>query len=272
MRPGSQAFADVTDLSFAGSRLTHRYRVDGDGPPVVLIHGVGVNLTDTEALAAVLRRDFRVLRYDLRGHGGSAKLPGPYSLTLFSDDLVELMDGVGFDVADVVGFSLGGMIAQRFALDHPDRLRRLGLVSAVAGRTAEEQARMAVRAADVARGGAGLHLASAVERWFTDAFRKAHPEIVEARRRRTGGNDPACYVAAYRVLAGPDLADELPRIRHPTIVITGEHDQGSSPRMARLMHERIAGSVLHVLPGLRHALLLEAPELLGGLLREFLLR
>ena len=83
-------------------------------------------------------------------------------------------------------------------------------------------------------------------------------------------NDPRCYAAAYRVLATTDLAGELGRIRTPTLIVTGEGDVGSSPRMARLMHDRIPGSRLQILPGLRHSLLIEAPELVARLVEEFL--
>ncbi|MGH7264430.1 MAG: alpha/beta fold hydrolase, partial [Candidatus Rokuibacteriota bacterium] len=81
-------------------------------------------------------------------------------------------------------------------------------------------------------------------------------------------NDPHCYAAAYRVLATTELADELARVQAPTLIATGEGDAGSNPRMARLMHERIPGSRLHVLPGLRHAILVEAPQAVARLLAE----
>ncbi len=83
-------------------------------------------------------------------------------------------------------------------------------------------------------------------------------------------NPQTLYAAAYRVLATTDLIDELPRIQAPTLVATGEGDIGSNPRMARLMHERIPGSRLEILPGLRHSILVEAPEAVARLLAGFL--
>ena len=255
-----------------GQRLTQRFRLEGQGTPLVLVHGVGTCLDDLQLLVDQLRRDFRILRYDLRGHGGSEKVPGPYTLEDFAEDLRELADTVGFQRAHYVGFSLGGLILQRFALDYPDRVARLGLISAIAGRTPEERAKALRRADELAAGGPASHLGEAVGRWFTDPFQKAHPGVIEARKARIAANHLPSYAAAYRVLAEYDLADDLPRITHETLVATGELDQGSHPGMSRLMAERIPSSQLHIFPGLKHALVLEAPEQLAKLLRDFLTR
>jgi pimeloyl-ACP methyl ester carboxylesterase len=79
-----------------------------------------------------------------------------------------------------------------------------------------------------------------VDRWFTDEFRTAHPEIIAAYAERNRRNDPKAYAAAYRVLATTDLVDRLHEIRVPTLIATGEGDRGSNPRMARVMHECIS--------------------------------
>src|SRR5215212_9593174 len=143
----------------SGKRLRQRFKLSGVGSPIVLVHGVGTRLEDMDLLSERLESDFRVLRYDLRGHGESEKVPGPYTLEDFSDDLVELLDALQWERAHCFGFSLGGLIVQRFALDHADRLMRLGLISAIAGRTPEERA-SALRRADELRdgGGATSHL------------------------------------------------------------------------------------------------------------------
>ncbi|HEX2825729.1 MAG TPA: alpha/beta fold hydrolase [Burkholderiales bacterium] len=256
----------------AGKRLRQRFKVSGVGPPLVLVHGVGTRLEDMDLLCRELEPYLRVLRYDLRGHGESEKVPGPYTLEDFSDDLVELLDAMQWERVHCFGFSLGGLIVQRFALDHPDRLVRAGLISAIAGRTPEERA-SALRRADELRdgGGATSHLDQAVTRWFTDAFRAANPDVIEGRKQRILANHPQCYAAAYRVLASYDLADELPKIRHETLVATGEFDQGSNTRMSRLMAQRIPHAQLRILPGMKHALLLECPHLLADLIKSFVL-
>lgn len=101
-------------------------------------------------------------------------------------------------------------------------------------------------------------------------FARLTPKLIEQYATRNQANDPASYAAAYRVLATTDLADRLTEIKAPTLVITGEHDQGSNPRMARLMHKRIASSALSILPRLRHSILIEAPDLVSNILGDFL--
>lgn len=250
--------------------VTLRCLVEGDGEPLVLIHGVGNSLAAWDGVSARLRDRYRIVRYDQRGHGESEKVPGPYAVEDFSGDLQALLDALGIKRAHVAGHSLGGLVAQSFALDHPDRLRKLALISTVAGRSEEERERVQQRLAMVAAGIAGDHFRASLDRWFTDAFRAANPKLLEDYALRNQGNDPACYAAAYRVLALTDLAERLPEIRAETLVMTGEHDQGSNTRMAKLMHALIEGSILRILPVLRHSILIEAPDIVAGVLDDFL--
>ncbi|HUI17631.1 MAG TPA: alpha/beta fold hydrolase [Alphaproteobacteria bacterium] len=251
-----------------GIRL--RYRIEGDGPWLALIHGVGSRLEAWDGVIAALGGRWRTLRYDLRGHGGSAKPKGPYRLADFVRDLEGLLDAQGVERCHLAGFSLGGLVAQGFALARPERLDRLVLLSTVAGRSAEERERVQARLALVAGGIPGAHFERSVARWFTDEFREAHPEIIAAHAAQNRENDPAAYAAAYRVLAESDLGDRLHEIKAATLIATGENDLGSNPRMARLMHARIAGSRLEILPHLRHSILIEAPDAVAGLMAPFL--
>lgn len=246
------------------------FKDEGSGPPVVLIHGVGSALDAWDGVIASMSPDRRYIRFDLRGHGQSAPTPGPYSLNDFVEDTIALLDHLALDKVDLIGFSLGGLIAQAVALDHPHRLNKLALISTIAGRTTQEREQVRKRAETLKTEGAATHLAVAVERWFTDEFRKAHPEVMEARRKRSLENNPETYAAAYQVLAGNDLAERLSEISLPTLVMTGENDTGSNPRMAKLIHEQIKGSQLHILPLLKHAVLLESPVKIAELLEYFL--
>ena len=248
---------------------TTRYAVEGNGPAVLLIHGVGARLDNWDGAAAVLARDFKVVRYDLRGHGQSSKSPGPYSLELFADDAAALLDHLGIGRAHVAGHSLGGMIAITLASRHPQRVDRLAVLSAAAGRTEEERRKVMERIALIAASIPGDHFRNSLSRWFTDEFRAANPELIEQYAARNRENDPACYAAAYTVLATGEVAPDLPRVNAPTLVVTGENDLGSNPRMSRFIHAGIAGSELRILPRLRHSILIEAPRTVAGLLAPF---
>jgi pimeloyl-ACP methyl ester carboxylesterase len=234
--------------------------VSGEGRRIVFVHGVGASLESWDGVVAALGAGYCSLRYDLRGHGRSPKTPGPYSLDLFERDLAALVAATGWESFHVVGFSLGGLIVQAFALRHPSVVQSLTIISSVAGRTEEERVRVIERARVLLNDGATAHMQNSVARWFTDEFRAAHPEVVRQRVERSLQNDPKTYAAAYQVLAESDLSEELPSIRMPTLVMTGEQDTGSTPRMARLMAALIPDARLHIFPKLKHSVLLEAPD------------
>ena len=246
------------------------WREDGRGEPVLMLHGVGSAMESYDAIVEKIQHRFRVLRYDLRGHGASGKPDGPYSLEDYVNDAVAIMQARGIERAHVVGFSFGGMIAQALAVAHPEVVTALVLISSVAARTEEESKRMRTRLEQLESGGAQSTVEAALERWFTPAFRAAHPEVIEQRIALAMNNDPKGYAAAYRVFATSDMDEELAGIRARTLVMTGEDDVGSSPRMARLIHERAKDSQLEILAGLRHNVLAEAPDLIASHLLRFL--
>lgn len=242
--------------------------VEGSGPFVTLIHGVGANLHSWDAVAAALAPRFTVVRLDLRGHGRSGHIVGGCTLDDLASDVRHVWDRLRIAKTHLAGFSLGGLIAQSLALSDPDRIDRLAILSAVAGRTEEERAKVAGRLKILKEQGIAAITQAAEERWFTAEFRAAHPDRVARRLEELKANHAPSYAAAYTVFALSDLGDRLGEIRHPTLVATGEHDVGSNTRMARMMHDRIAGSRLVILPGLRHSVLVEAPERIADLLQE----
>ncbi|MEQ9811537.1 MAG: alpha/beta fold hydrolase [Azospirillaceae bacterium] len=252
--------------------LRFRYKLEGHGPWLVLLHGVGGSLEQWDAFIEALGGRYRTLRFDQRGRGQSSKPPGPYSNEDFVADLKGMVDAV-IDPEEsfaLVGNSLGAIVAQGFALVYPDRLSKLVLLAGVAGRTEAEKAAVAKRLAVVEGGVAGAHFEQSMDRWFTDTFREANPDTIAYWAERNRANDPQGYAAAYYVLANTDLIDRLHEIVIPTLIATGEEDRGSNPRMSRAMHECIKGSRLHIFPGLRHQLLIEAPEAVAGLVDGFL--
>ncbi|WP_109476170.1 alpha/beta hydrolase [Paraburkholderia sp. C35] len=268
--PGAPASAIDGYLERDGVRL--HYRLQGDGPhELVCIHGVGSYLEAWQGTINRLGPGFRVLTFDLRGHGQSSLVKGRYEIDDFVDDALALADHVGFGSFNLAGFSLGGLIAQRLALTHPQRLRRLVLLSTVAGRTAEERSRVLARLAALQAGDRGSHYDASLSRWLTEEFQARHPNLISELRSRNASNDPDCYASAYRVLAQTDFGGLIDQIAVPTLIATGEEDQGSNPRMSLFMHECIPNSRVHILPKLRHSILTEAPEEVADLIGGFLL-
>ena len=244
-------------------------QVEGKGPAVTLIHGVGADAASWDRIAERLVGQFTVVRADLRGHGQSSRIE-QCDVSDFVDDLLATLDGADVASTDLVGFSLGGLVAQWFAIGNPQRVRKLILLSTVAERTPAERARVLERADKVRDQGIASVVSAAEDRWFTPAFKLANPEKVALRLSQLKANDHRSYAAAYRVFAQADEGINFANIRCPTLVATGENDIGSNPRMARRMHEAILGSRLVILPELRHSILMEAPDSIADLILEFL--
>jgi len=248
-----------------------RYRSQGDGQALVMIHGVGMELGMWDPMAAALARQHRVIRYDMLGHGGSAKPAGPYALSDFVDQLQRLADALDLESFDLVGFSMGGLVAQGFAVRHADRLHRLILLNTVFRRSAEERAAIAARVKEVKTGSFGPSVDAAIERWFTPAFRNAQPDAVTAVRRQMFANDLDAYAAAYAVFATGDaeLEDTVAGIACPTLVITGAEDQRSTATMAKALAAQIPEGRAEIILGQRHMTPLEVPQPLAAAISHF---
>ena len=256
----------------AGSAGETAWELHGSGPAVVLIHGFGLNRAMWQWQLPALTPHFSVLTYDLLGHGESARPTGTPDLAMFSAQLLGLMDCSGIARAAVVGFSLGGMIARRFALDHPDRLSALAILHSPHDRSPAQRDAVRKRVRQTEAQGPSANLEPALERWFTPAFRAEEPEAIALVRTWITRNDPAVYPQIYRVLAEGDaeIAQGLERIACPTLVMTGEDDPGNTPAMARAMAGLIPGARLMILPGLRHMALAESPAAVNEPLCTFL--
>lgn len=243
---------------------------DRPGTPTVLVHGVGSEKADWDGVVRALGDSSPIVSYDLRGHGDSPRMEGPWDLDDFVADHMDLMRELGIESSNLVGSSLGGLIAQAVALAHPESVERLVVLSAVAGRTAEERRAVLDRLDAIESDGVEGVAERSVQRWYTAEFRDRHPDAVSRRMRQFAANDRASYTAAYRVLATSDLADELSGIQAPTLVMTGSDDVGSPPRMSRLMAERIPDSRLVIIDGVKHAILHECPERVAAEIMSFL--
>ncbi|MFW7349608.1 MAG: alpha/beta fold hydrolase [Pigmentiphaga sp.] len=244
----------------------------GSGAPVVLVHGVGLDLGMWDELARELGNEFELIRYDMLGHGSTPLPAGEAGLDRYVAQLGDVLREQGLRQPAVVGYSMGGLVAGRFAARHPGEVGKLVLMSTVFRRTEAE--RLAVRARlEQAEGGDGAASAQAsVARWFSPAFVEAAPGRVEAIRQRLLANRREDFLAAYRIFAGADgvLPEAAPQILCPTLVMTGDQDTGSTPRMAEELARSIPHAALRIVPGQKHMLPVEGVTAAAAALREFL--
>jgi (E)-2-((N-methylformamido)methylene)succinate hydrolase len=230
---------------------------------IVFVHGVGLDHTMWDRVRS---SGSDGLTYDLIGHGGASHPPGPYTL----DTFVEQLATVAPPSATIVGFSLGALVAQGYAIHYPERVASLVLLNSVFDRTADERAAILARVVDVRAGGYAAAVDAALERWFTPAFATANPGVIAAFRRRMETNDVRAYADAYEVFATADaeLASACRAITCPTLVVTGADDPRSTPAMTNALAAAIPGARALVVPGVRHMLPVERPDLVAELIER----
>jgi len=244
------------------------YTIQGNGPPLFLIHGIGAARSTWAKALPVLTPHFTVITYDLRGHGASPMQSGEFGLAELVEDLEALRKRLGVEQAHFAGHSLGGMIGPAYARLYPDRVLSLGLLSTAAFRTEEDSARVwgVVRAME--EKGIPDILLTLTDRWFTDAFIAASPDVVEARLQQVIATNAEVFLNVFRIYADTEMAPWLHEVAAPSLIVTGENDGGCNPRLNRLIDAALANSELVILPGYKHSLLLEA----GGLVAQEMLR
>jgi 3-oxoadipate enol-lactonase len=254
------------ELKVNGLRL--HYQIEGQGPVVMLLHPVGLDLTWWEAQVEALRSEFQVLRIDFRGHGKSAIAPPPYTLADFAADARALLGALHIGPVHVIGLSLGGMVAQVLALEYPGEVRSLVLSNTLCTLPAEARQAMRARGEAAERGGMAAVVQPTIERWFTRGFIDS-PLVVRCRRQLLA-HDIGAWASTWRAIADLDTLPRLGEIHVPALVTTGDADVSTPVAAARLIAERIPGAVLKVIAGAPHMAPYERPELFNPLVIEFL--
>ena len=243
-----------------------------DTEVIVLIHGLGLTRATWAGQIVALSQHHDVLAYDLAGHGESDLPSGTPDLTLYSTQLRHLIDRLGIGACHLVGFSLGGMINRRFAMDHPDRVLSLVILNSPHERSPEAQALVERRAADTEGGGPGANIDETLARWFTPTFLSERTDVVAVIRDWVLANDPQSYAACRAVLAHGvrELIRPEPAIKHPALVVTCENDSGSTPAMSYAIASEITGAQVEIIPSLQHLGLVENPDLFTTSILRFI--
>ncbi len=265
----SRAFSMIRDHTPDGTW----YEMSGDekNPKIVFCHGVGLDLNMWDSQVLALTDQFHVVRYDLLGHGKTTSREPVKHLDQFTGQLVALINYLNFKRIALVGLSLGGIIAQRFAADYPERIIQLALINTIYQCYSHESEGFKSRLAMTERYGLKFVADAAIKRWFDDAFVEAQPELVGKIRRRLLSNDINGYLAAYRILvnARAEVGDALKSVRCPTLIVTGGRDRGSTPRMALRMVDDLTDARVVIFETLNHLSPVENPRRISAELHSF---
>ncbi|HEY8231761.1 MAG: 3-oxoadipate enol-lactonase [Burkholderiales bacterium] len=257
----------MPELTVADLRL--RYELEGrpEGPVVVLSHSLGADLSMWDPQAAALAARFRVLRYDLRGHGGTVATPGPHTIARLGEDVVRLLDALGVARAHFCGLSIGGLVGMWLGAHAAGRIERLVLCNTGARIGTHES--WNARIESVRQGGMGKVAQPVIERWFTPAFRERSPDVVARVREQLEATPVEGYVGGCTAIRDADLTADLAAIRAPTLVVAGAHDPATTPALGRLVADAIPGARYVELPA-AHLSNLEAAEAFTAAVSSFL--
>jgi 3-oxoadipate enol-lactonase len=248
------------------------YTVQGEGAWVVFSHSLACDSRMWENEVKALSKRYKVLTLDTRGHGGTDAPPGEYTLDTLAADIKGAFDALGVKDAHWIGLSMGGIVAQVAALNYPGIFKSMVLADTTSGYAPNAAAMWAERVTNVRTKGIGAIVQGTLDRWFTEPFRKAHPEVID----KVGGwieqtpVDGFCGCAA--ALPKINTTPRLGEIKVPTLVICGEQDAGTPPAMAQAIHAGIPGAELVMLKDAAHLSNMEQPAAFLAAVEKFYAR
>ncbi|HEV7726196.1 MAG TPA: 3-oxoadipate enol-lactonase [Modestobacter sp.] len=252
--------------------MTARLHAVEDGPPdaPVLVLGpslgTDVGLFDTQVTA--FAGTHRVVRYDLRGHGGSEVVPGACTMADLAADVLALLDDLGVQRFSYAGVSIGGAIGQQLALTVPERVEKLALI-ATAAQFADPPS-WAVRAQQVREQGTAFLVPSRAGTWFTREFAEREPAAAERLLAMLRATPAEGYASCCEAIGAFDVRERLGEIAAPTLAIAGAEDPATTGEMMRELAEGIPGAQFVVVPGAGHLPVATDADVVNAALREHL--
>ena len=255
---------------------THRIHFDLLGPeeaPVVcLAHSLSSDSGIwAEQVPPLLSAGWRVLRIDMRGHGGSEAPAGPYNMEELAGDVVAVLDFLGLEKMHFVGLSIGGMIGQQLALDHADRLHSLMLTGTSPKAVPGPPQMWPERFAAIREAGSVEPIADAtMVRWFTEGFRPNNESRWQQVRSMIANTSPEGYIGGAEAIIHFDIIDRLPAVRMETLVVCGDDDPGTPAEGNRTIAALIPGARYQEIANARHIPMVEHPELFSQILLRWL--
>lgn len=248
------------------------YNVSGSGPAIIFIHGIGSRAITWDGVIKKLINRYKCVTYDLRGHGKSIFGNSIFDLDDLVNDLEDLRSYLNIDKFHIVGHSLGGMIGPSYVRKYPKRVYSLSLLSTAAYRQNEDKQKIINIIQSIKDQGIYEVLPKLINRWFTDGFIAQNKDIIKNRMNQVYETDLATFLNVFNIYAITEMSSWLHEINLPSLIMTGENDEGCSPKLNKKIAGAVSKSQLVILKNLKHTITLESPELVGIKIREFLER
>lgn len=236
-------------------------------PALMLSNSLGADLTMWDPQARALAKEFRLIRYDRRGHGKSGAPKGPYSMERFGRDALAVLDALKIAKTHWCGLSMGGMVGQWLGANAPERMNRI-ILSNTACYYADKEI-WAGRIRLLREKGLAAIVDATMERWFTAGFREREPQTIARMSQILVTTPLEGYIGCCEAIRDMDHRDILSRIKAPTLIIAGTQDPATTVENAEFIRDRVAGSTLALIDA-AHISNVEQPELYTGTMLEFL--
>jgi len=239
-----------------------------NAPVLMLSNSLGTNLHMWDDQAPAWSRQFRLVRYDRRGHGQSSVRKGPYPMERLGRDVLAVIDALGIAKISWCGLSMGGMVGQWLGAHAPTRVNKL-ILSNTAPYYADK-APWEERIAFVREKGLGALVDANMQRWFTESFRESHPHVIEHMKAIFTDTDVKGYIACCEAIRDMDFRESNPRVKAPTMVIVGAQDPATPPAQGEAIAKAIPGAKIASIDA-AHIANMEQPQVYTKTVLNFLL-
>jgi 3-oxoadipate enol-lactonase len=239
-------------------------------PWLVLIHSLGTDMRLWDGQISALGKEYRILRYDIRGHGKSSAPKGPYTMDQLADDLLGLLAHFGVARAHVVGISLGALTALAVAELNPPQIASIAVCDSRADMPAEFAQAIDERNRLIRKEGMAAIAQPMVERWITRATIAARPEIAEKIRQMVRTASVEGFASCAEAIKANRLLDRLAQIKVPSIFVAADQDAGLPVEVMRQMQQQVPGSRFEIIAGGGHLSNLDQPDAFNSVVLQFL--
>jgi len=247
------------------------YEVEGSQPPqLILLHGLGSDGTAWSFVRPTLAKHYQIIIPDLRGHGRTDAYDRSYTMKELADDVIWLMDQVEVEYANILGSSMGGMVAQYLGINYQDRVNKLILANSES--FISPRLRMIIRNWIYLAENLGYrrYLENTIPWVYTEPFYNSHEEEINARINELASRSVPSFVQAARAVLNHNVTGFLSKISAPTLILAGEFDTIATKEYSELLHQEILNSQLVIIPDTGHMAIIEKPDTFCEIVLDFL--